>query len=219
MAKTENIKKRVPKNEINYAIKLNNEQKLAKAGVFQHDVTIVLGKAASGKTQFSVSTVLDLFTTRRINKIIISRPIMADKLGFLPGEVKDKMAYQVAPIVQCMYDTMGKEAIDKMFDKGEIQILPIDYMKGITYQHAAVIIDEVQDCTEEDFELCLTRLGKTSKLLFIGSAEQINSKIKRSSCIGKLLKLENYDKVNFHRFTSNHRNEVIFDILNFLNDA
>ena len=216
MAKTENIKKRVPKNEINYAIKLNSEQKLAKAGVFQHDVTIVLGKAASGKSQFAVSTALDLFTTRKINKIIISRPIMADKLGFLPGEVKDKMAYQVAPIVQCMYDTMGKEAIDKMFDKGEIQILPIDYMKGITYQHAAVIIDEVQDCTNEDFELCLTRLGKTSKLLFVGSQEQINSKISKYSCITSLLKLERYESVNFHRFNTNHRNEVIFKILEYL---
>jgi phosphate starvation-inducible PhoH-like protein len=216
MAKAENITKRVPKNEINYQIKLNTEQKLAKAGVFQHDVSVILGKAASGKTQFAVSTALDLFNTRQINKIIISRPIMPDKLGFMPGDVKDKMAAQIAPILQCMYDVLGKEVIDKMFDKGEIQILPVDHMKGITYQHACVIIDEAQDCTYEDFELCLTRLGKTSKLIFVGSEEQVNSKITKLSCIKYLVKLEGNELVNFHRFTSNHRNEVIFKILEYL---
>jgi phosphate starvation-inducible protein PhoH len=74
----------------------------------------------------------------------------------------------------------------------------------------------VQDCTNEDFELCLTRLGKTSKLLFVGSQEQVNSKISKHSCITSLLKLERYESVNFHRFNTNHRNEVIFKILEYL---
>jgi len=216
MTKTENIKKIAPKNVVKYRIVLNDEQKLAKSGIYNKDVSIVLGRAASGKTQFAVSAALDLFTTRQINKIIIARPIMENKLGFLPGEINDKMAPQIAPIKQCMYDTMGKEAIDKMFEQGHIQILPLDFMKGITYQHACVIIDEAQDCSKDEFELCLTRLGKTSKLLFIGSEEQINYKMKNSTCISWLLKLEDYEGVNFHRFTTNHRNDIIFSILEYL---
>lgn len=216
MAKAENITKRVPKGNIKFNLQLSDEQKKAKAGVYKKDVSVILGKAATGKTQVAVLTALDLYFKRKVNKIIISRPVLKNKLGFLPGELESKMAPQISPIKYCMYEAYDKTKIDKMFEEGVIEILPIDFMKGVTYRNACVIIDEVQDSSKDDFELILTRLGKDSKLLLIGSAEQVDKQLNGNSCISYLEKLKDCDLVNYHTLTANHRNEVIFDILKFV---
>lgn len=215
MATTE---KRKPKSEINYKIQLNEEQKLVKQGVFEKDVTIVLGKAASGKTQVATLTALDMLFKRHVERIIISRPVVRDSLGFIPGSVENKMEGRVAPIKQCLYQAYDPVKIDKLIEEKVIQILPIDYMKGVTFSNAVVIIDEFEDLSYEDYILTLTRLGKDSKLIYTGSAEQIDRTVK-SSCIPKVLLLKDSPLVNFHVLESNHRNPVIFEIIKTMEDG
>lgn len=214
---TQNINKRVPKGDIKYKIKLSEEQKEAKAGIYEKDVTIIEGQAASGKTQFAVLSALDLLFKRQVNQIIISRPIVKNKLGYLPGDSDEKMEPYVYPIKQCMYEAYEPSKIDKLFEEKVIQILPIDFMKGVTYLNSCVIIDEFQDLTMPEFELCLTRLGKESKLIFTGSATQIDVSVGTTqSCVNKVSKLKNCNFVNYHIFTSNHRNNIIFKIIDYL---
>jgi phosphate starvation-inducible PhoH-like protein len=207
---------KILKNDIKYKISLNEEQKKVKAGVFEKDVSVILGPPGSGKTQTAVLIALDLLFKKHVDKIIISRPIVPNKLGYLPGEVSAKMQQQIAPIRECMYDAYGGERIDKMFLEAKIQILPVDFMKGITYRRAAVIIDEVQDMDYQDFILSLTRLGIGSKLLYTGSVEQIDRSLHNSTCINSLLKLSTHSLVNFHILKENHRNPVIFDLINHM---
>lgn len=201
------------KRDINFKISLNEEQKEVKKGIFEKNVTFVLGRAGSGKTQVAVLTALDMFFKKMVNKVIISRPIVKNSLGFLPGTADEKMDYQIAPIKQCMYDAYDVKRIDEYFANKEIQILPIDFMKGITYTNAIVIIDEFQDLNYEDFILTLTRLGKDSKLIYTGSQEQIDRSINEKSCIPYVKKLEQHPLVNFHTLTTNHRNPVIFELI------
>lgn len=211
----ENTLKRVPKGNIRFKIKLSEEQKKAKEGIYEKDLSIVIGRAASGKTALAVLTALDFFFKRKVNKIIISRPIVKNSVGYLPGEIEDKLAPHVYPVKHCMYEAYGREKIDKMFTEGDIEIIPIDFMKGVTYTNSFVIIDEFEDLTMEEFELCLTRLGKDSKLVFTGAEEQIDKSIK-NSCISKVKCLKDCDLVNYVKLTENHRNNIIFDVLNYI---
>jgi phosphate starvation-inducible protein PhoH and related proteins len=209
----ENLEKRKPKGDIKFKLTLSDEQKLAKADFYEKDVNIVLGRAASGKTQFAVLTALDYYFKRHVNKIIISRPVVKNNLGFLPGDIAEKMAPHIAPIKYCMYEAYRAEQIDKMFEDKSIQILPIDFVKGTTFSNAVVIIDEFQDLDYDDFKMCLTRLGRDSKMIFTGSYQQVDRSIK-NSCMTKVRLLDGNPLVSYNEFTSNHRNPVIFDILN-----
>lgn len=122
----------------------------------------------------------------------------------------------MAPIKHNFYQVYKPEEIDKYYKEQKIKILPIPYLRGITFYRSIVIIDEIQEMTFQDFELVLTRLGKYSKLIFTGSLEQniMNGK----SCINEVKKLEKCDLVGFHELKSNHRNENIFEILKFIKE-
>lgn len=206
------------KNEIKAInkIQLDDSQKLAKAGVYDKDISIFLGNFGSGKTLTAVQAALDLLLKKQITKIFITRPINFEATGFLKGSASDKMTFHIYPIKQNMYDTYNKEKIDQLFEDGTIQIVPIDYMKGYTFTNSCTIVDEFEDITIEDFKLILTRLGVGSKLIFIGSEEQIGIK---NSCIKDIKKLKDCEHVNFHTLTGQHRNENIQKILNFLKNG
>ena len=102
-----------------------------------------------------------------------------------------------------------------MLEDATLEILPIDFAKGITYVDSVVIVDEFQDMDYSDFRTMLTRLGRDSKLMFSGSKEQIDRSIK-NSCIDKVLTLKNFNKVGFSELKSNHRNPILTDIINYL---
>lgn len=209
---------RVQKTPIKYSVQLTEEQKLVKASVYDKDVNFVMGEFGTGKTLVACLIALDFLFKKdtNIDKIIITRPIDFNATGYLKGNIEEKMAMHVMPLKQNFYCAYGKEKIDKLFQEGIIQILPIDYMKGMTFLNAVTIVDEFEDITYDEFKLILTRLGKGSKLIFTGSEEQIDKKLSNTSCIHRIKCLKNSDLVGFHTLTINHRNEAIAKILEYI---
>lgn len=210
--------KRKLKTEPKFKINLSQEQRDAKAKFYEYDVNFVLGDFGSGKTLLSCEIALSAFRKKQFNKIVIARPITGDDLGFLPGDMHQKMQPWIAPIIHNFNMLQGKVLTEKMIAEGEIEILPIKYAKGITYVDSVVIIDEFTDLNYLDFRTMLTRLGRDSKIIFCGSEEQIDLKMKKYSCIHEVEKLEDSGIVGYSTLTDNHRNEDIMKIINYLED-
>lgn len=213
------IKKTVKqlKNEIKYNISLNEEQKEVKRKCYEYDVNVILGNAGSGKTQCACLIALDMLFKKQIDKIIISRPINFKATGYLSGSISEKLEYHLMPIKQSFYAAYDKRKIDKLFEEGIIQIIPIDYMRGVNFKDAIAIIDEIQETSYEDFKLILTRLCKGSKLIFTGSEEQVTDSVKNSA-IHKIKLLKTYPYIGYTELLTNHRNESIFKILKFIDE-
>lgn len=207
--------KKIPKNDIKFNFSLTDEQKLVKASVYDKDVTFVLGTWGTGKTAVACQIALDLLFKKHngIDKIYISRPIDFTATGYLKGSLSDKMDLHIMPIKQNLYSAYNKEKIDSLFNDGIIQIIPIAYMKGMNQLNSVTIIDEFEDVNYHDFKVILTRLCKGSKLIFTGSEEQIDVK---DSCIPRIKKLDGSGLVGYHTLTTNHRNEDIVKILDYI---
>ena len=135
--KLRNSQKRKPKNDIKFNITLNEEQKAAKADILSHTVSLLKGQAGSGKTLLACQIALDMFFNRQIEKIIITRPVVAaaDDIGYLPGSMKEKMDPWLAPIYANLYMLYNKNAIDKMIECQDIEILPFAFVREIGRAH------------------------------------------------------------------------------------
>ena len=203
------------KNEIKYNITLDPQQKEVKAGIYEKDVTIILGDFGSGKTATAALSALDLLFKGHVDRIYITRPIDFGATGYLTGGIEEKLQYHIFPIKQNFYESYNKEKIDSLFKEGKIQIIPIDYMKGMTFCNSVTIVDEFEDINFGDFKKILTRLGQGSKLIFTGSEEQIEIK---DSCIHRIKCLKNCENVNYHVLTGQHRNENIQKILDYIQE-
>jgi phosphate starvation-inducible PhoH-like protein len=183
--KLHNSQKRKPKNDIKFNISLNEEQKAAKADILSHTVSLLKGQAGSGKTLLACQIALDMFFTRQIEKIIITRPNVAsaDEIGFLPGSMKEKMDPWLAPIYANLYMLYSKQVIDKMVDNQEIEIVPFAFVRGRTFVSACVIVDEAQNVNSNQTEMIVGRLGLNSKMIFCGDTSQIDLRNKKESGI------------------------------------
>ncbi len=208
--------KRTPKTEIKFQLTLTEEQREVKASVYEKDVVFVLGDFGTGKTLVACQIALELLFKRKIEKIIITRPIDFEATGYIKGSVEEKMAMHIMPLKQNFYMAYGKEKVDSLFKESIIQILPIDYMKGMTFTNACTIVDEFEDIDYASFKLILTRLGKDSKLIFTGSEEQTDKKLLITSCLRRIKKLERSDLVGWHVLTENHRNKDIQKIIDYI---
>ena len=157
--------KRKPKNPIRFRISLNDEQKQAKQTILENPVTVLKGMAGSGKTLVAVQVALDLLFTKEVEKIIITRPTVAkEDIGFLPGDIKEKMDPWLAPIYHNLYLLYDKAKIDKEVEDGRIEIIPFAFMRGRTFVNAFVILDEAQNTTHTQMEMLLGRIGVGSKV-------------------------------------------------------
>mgnify|MGYP001098837577 FL=1 len=207
--------KRRPKKPIKFNINLNAEQKLAKAEILENPVTVLQGMAGSGKTLVAVQTGLDLLFTKQIEKIIITRPTVAkEDIGFLPGDIKEKMDPWLAPIYHNLYLLYDKVKIDKCVEEGQIEIVPFAFMRGRTFTNALIILDEAQNVTMNQMEMMLGRLGKGSTMVICGDQAQIDLKHKKDSGFGFLYTLE-AQVAGFKVITlkQNHRHEIVEPIL------
>lgn len=207
--------KRKPKGPIKFKLTLNEEQKEAKKIILENPVTLLKGMAGSGKTLLACQIALDLYFQKEIEKIVITRPTVAkEDIGFLPGDLKEKMDPWLAPIYSNLYMLYSKEKIDQMIKDEELEIVPFAFMRGRTFVNSLVIVDECQNITHGQTELMLGRLGKESKMIFCGDLSQTDLKNKKDSGIGFFVRLEeNIKGVRIITLKNNHRHDIVEKIL------
>jgi len=212
--------KRRPKNPIKFNLVLNEEQKKAKSLIVDNPVVILKGMAGSGKTLVAVQAALDMLFSREIDKIIITRPTVAkEELGFLPGDLKEKMDPWLAPIYHNLYMLYNKEKVDKELERGNIEIVPFAFMRGRTFINSFVIVDEAQNVTHTQMETVLGRLGKGSKMVICGDLAQIDLKIKKETGFSFLTRVEEQvPGFKIFALKQNHRHEIVSPILKVYQD-
>ena len=140
------------------------------------NIIFVTGSAGTGKTYLAVAYAVNLLKKNQIKKIIITRPAVeaGEKLGFLPGDLKDKVDPYLIPIYDALYEFLGKENVDKYIEKNVIEIAPLAYMRGRTLDNAFIILDEAQNTTSNQMKMFVTRLGFRSKMVITGDVTQID---------------------------------------------
>lgn len=209
------LNKRRPKNPIKFNISLNEEQKAAKEIILANPVTVLKGMAGSGKTLVAVQTALDLLFTKQVEKIIITRPTVAkEDIGFLPGDIKEKMDPWLAPIYHNLYLLYDKAKIDKEVEEGRIEILPFAFMRGRTFLNSFVVVDEAQNVTHTQMEMVLGRLGNNSWMTICGDLAQVDLKNKKETGFSFLSRLEEQVKgVRVVVLKKNHRHPIVEPIL------
>jgi phosphate starvation-inducible PhoH-like protein len=211
------VPKRKPKNPISFQISLNEEQKSAKAKILDNTITVLTGGAGSGKTLLACQIALDQLFNREIEKIVIARPVITsgEELGFLPGDIKEKMDPFVAPIYENMYRLYSKDKIDKCIQEGEIEIIPFAFMRGRNISNAFVIIDEAQNVTDKQMELVITRLCNGSKMIIVGDVQQTDLKDRKMSGLYFLNKAiaGHVPGTGSVHLKTNHRHEIVEPIL------
>lgn len=141
-----------------------------------HDITFGIGPAGTGKTYLAVAAAVDAFEREQIERIVLTRPAVeaGERLGFLPGDLAQKVDPYLRPLYDALYDLFGFERVGKLFERGAIEIAPLAFMRGRTLNHAFIILDEAQNTTPEQMKMFLTRIGIGSKAVITGDLTQID---------------------------------------------
>ena len=141
-----------------------------------HDITFGIGPAGTGKTFLAVACAVDALERSQVQRIVLTRPAVeaGERLGFLPGDLAQKVDPYLRPLYDALYDLMGLERVTKAFEKGLIEIAPLAFMRGRTLNHAFVILDEAQNTTPEQMKMFLTRIGFGAKAVVNGDVSQID---------------------------------------------
>ena len=142
----------------------------------ENEIVMSLGPAGTGKSFLAVSVAVTLLMEKKIERVILSRPAVeaGEKLGFLPGDMKEKVDPYLRPLYDALYELFGADKIDKKIESGEIEIAPLAFMRGITLKNCFAILDEAQNATETQIKMFLTRIGENSKLVVNGDPSQID---------------------------------------------
>ena len=149
----------------------------------ENDIIMSLGPAGTGKSFLAVSVAVTLLMEKKIDRVILSRPAVeaGEKLGFLPGDMKEKVDPYLRPLYDALYELFGADKIDKKIEMGEIEIAPLAFMRGRTLKNCFAILDEAQNATETQIKMFLTRIGENSKLVVNGDPSQVDLINKRDS--------------------------------------
>ena len=144
--------------------------------ILQHDITFGVGPAGTGKTWLAVACAIDALERETVQRLILTRPAVeaGERLGFLPGDLAQKVDPYLRPLYDALYDLMGIERVQRLFEKQTIEIAPLAYMRGRTLNHAFVILDEAQNTTPEQMKMFLTRVGFGSKAVINGDPSQVD---------------------------------------------
>jgi phosphate starvation-inducible PhoH-like protein len=170
-----------------------------------HDITFGIGPAGTGKTYLAVACAVDALERSAVQKIVLTRPAVeaGEKLGFLPGDLGQKVDPYLRPLYDALYDLMGFDKVQKAFERQQIEIAPLAFMRGRTLNHAFVILDEAQNTTVEQMKMFLTRIGFGSKAVVTGDVSQIDlPPTQLSGLIDAERVLKRVNGIAFNRLTS-----------------
>jgi phosphate starvation-inducible PhoH-like protein len=144
--------------------------------IAQHDITFGIGPAGTGKTYLAVACAVDALERSAVQRIVLTRPAVeaGERLGFLPGDVAQKVDPYLRPLYDALYDLMGFERVQKAFERNALEIAPLAFMRGRTLNHSFVILDEAQNTTPEQMKMFLTRIGFGAKAVITGDVSQID---------------------------------------------
>ena len=142
----------------------------------EHDITFGIGPAGTGKTYLAVASAVDAFERDQVQRIVLTRPAVeaGERLGFLPGDLAQKVDPYLRPLYDALYDLMGFDKVARMFEKQAIEVAPLAYMRGRTLNHAFIILDEAQNTTPEQMKMFLTRIGIGAKAVVTGDITQMD---------------------------------------------
>ena len=172
----------------------------------ENDIVMSLGPAGTGKSFLAVSVAITLLMEKKIERVILSRPAVeaGEKLGFLPGDMKEKVDPYLRPLYDALYELFGADKIDKKIETGEIEIAPLAFMRGRTLKNCFAILDEAQNATETQIKMFLTRIGENSKLVVNGDPSQVDLINKEHSGLIKSKKiLEKLEEIKVIVFDHN----------------
>ena len=151
-------------------------QKLYLHNIVTHDINFGIGPAGTGKTYLAVACAVEAILNQEVQRIILVRPAVeaGERLGFLPGDLSDKVDPYLRPLYDALYEMLGVEKVERMMEKNIIEVAPLAFMRGRTLDNAFVILDEAQNTTHNQMKMFLTRMGKTAKFVITGDPGQID---------------------------------------------
>lgn len=162
-------------------------QKRYVDSIRSHDIVFGIGPAGTGKTYLAMAMAVNAFKNREVNRIILTRPAVeaGESLGFLPGDLQEKVDPYLRPLYDALFDILGSETYTKLMERGLIEVAPLAYMRGRTLESSYIILDEAQNTTPEQMKMFLTRLGFGSKAIITGDITQIDLPKGKSSGLKK----------------------------------
>lgn len=193
-------------------------QKKYVEAIAKNTVTIGVGPAGTGKTYLAVAMAVDAFRQKQVNRIVLTRPAVeaGEKLGFLPGDLQQKVDPYLRPLYDALFDMMGAENFQKCQERGSIEVAPLAYMRGRTLDDSFIILDEAQNTTSEQMKMFLTRLGFNSKAVVTGDITQIDLPDgKKSGLIDAMNILKGVEDIAISKFQERDvvRHKIVQDIV------
>jgi len=173
--------------------------------IHDHDITFGIGPAGTGKTYLAVACAVDALERDTVKRLVLVRPAVeaGERLGFLPGDLAQKVDPYLRPLYDALYDLLGFDKTGKLFERGTIEIAPLAYMRGRTLNHSFIILDEAQNTTPEQMKMFLTRIGFGTKSVITGDVTQIDlARGQKSGLIEADRILTGVRGIAFTRFTS-----------------
>ena len=193
-------------------------QKKYIEAIKDNTVVIGVGPAGTGKTYLAVAMAVSAFRAKQVNRIILTRPAVeaGEKLGFLPGDLQQKVDPYLRPLYDALFDMLGAESFQKYQERGNIEVAPLAYMRGRTLDDSFIILDEAQNTTPEQMKMFLTRLGFGSKIVVTGDITQIDLPDGKKSGLVEVIKiLKNVDDIQTCKFSEKDvvRHKLVQDII------
>ncbi|KFN20212.1 PhoH family protein [Aeromonas bestiarum] len=175
------------------------------ANIVQHDISFGIGPAGTGKTYLAVAAAVDALERQEIRRILLTRPAVeaGEKLGFLPGDLSQKVDPYLRPLYDALFEMLGFERVEKLMERNIIEVAPLAYMRGRTLNDAFIILDEAQNTTTEQMKMFLTRIGFNSKAVVTGDITQVDLPRSTKSGLRHALEvLQGVDGLSFNFFES-----------------
>lgn len=193
-------------------------QKKYLESIKNNTITLGAGPAGTGKTYLAVAMAVNAFRAKEVNRIILTRPAVeaGEKLGFLPGDLQQKVDPYLRPLYDALFDMLGAESFQRYQERGSIEVAPLAYMRGRTLDDSFIILDEAQNTTREQMKMFLTRLGFNSKIVVTGDITQIDLPDGKKSGLVEAMKiLKGIDDIAINTFTEKDvvRHRLVQDII------